>query len=209
MNATTIASSGSVASSSAASPTSLTSSISAFLFTDKRTSVLWFILRVWLGFQWLDSGLHKMSDPAWMTTGAALKGFWGFAINAQANGRPLIGYDWYRAFLSFMLQSGYHTWFAKLVTVGEILVGVALIVGAFVGIAAFFGAFMNWNYIMAGSASTNGLMLIIAIALILAWKVAGWIGADRWILRALTSFKQDFAVGWLHLKPKLVSIMRK
>ena len=33
----------------------------------------------------------------------------------------------------------------------------ALILGAFTGIAAFFGAFMNWNYIMDGSASTNAL----------------------------------------------------
>jgi thiosulfate dehydrogenase (quinone) large subunit len=61
---------------------------------------------------------------------------------------------------------------------GEILVGVALIAGAFVGISAFFGVFMNWNYIMTGSASTNGLMLVLTILIILAWKVAGYIGLD-------------------------------
>jgi len=62
---------------------------------------------------------------------------------------------------------------------------VALIIGAFVGIAALFGAFMNWNFIMAGSASTNGLLLVLAIGLILAWKIAGWYGLDRWLLRWL------------------------
>jgi thiosulfate dehydrogenase [quinone] large subunit len=68
---------------------------------------------------------------------------------------------------------------------GEILIGVALVIGAFVGIAAFFGATMNWNLIMAGSASTNGMMLIIAILLVLAWKTAGYIGADYVLLRRL------------------------
>ncbi|MFN8464082.1 MAG: hypothetical protein U0X20_00965 [Caldilineaceae bacterium] len=63
--------------------------------------------------------------------------------------------------------------------------GVALIIGAFVGIAVFFGAAMNWNFIMAGSASTNGLMLLIAILLVLAWKTAGYIGADYVLLRWL------------------------
>jgi thiosulfate dehydrogenase [quinone] large subunit len=55
----------------------------------------------------------------------------------------------------------------------------------FTGIAAFAGSFMNWNFIMAGAASTNGLMLALAIFLILAWKVAGWIGLDRWLLTLL------------------------
>jgi thiosulfate dehydrogenase [quinone] large subunit len=58
-------------------------------------------------------------------------------------------------------------------------------VGAFVGIAAFFGALMNWNFIMAGSASTNPVLLMGAIFLILAWKVAGYYGADYFLLRWL------------------------
>jgi thiosulfate dehydrogenase [quinone] large subunit len=44
---------------------------------------------------------------------------------------------------------------------------------------------MNWNFIMAGAASTNGLMLTLAVLLMLAWKVAGWYGLDRWLLTLL------------------------
>jgi thiosulfate dehydrogenase [quinone] large subunit len=84
-----------------------------------------------------------------------------------------------------MLDAGAYTWFAKLVAVGELVVGVALIIGAFVGVAAFFGAFMNWNYIMAGSASSNALFGLAAILLILAWKTAGYYGLDRFILPRL------------------------
>ncbi len=50
---------------------------------------------------------------------------------------------------------------------GEFLIGVALILGAFVGIAAFFGALLNWNFIMAGAASTNGMLFAIAVVLML------------------------------------------
>ena len=42
---------------------------------------------------------------------------------------------------------------------------------------------MNWNYMMAGSASTNPLLFVAAVALILGWKVAGYIGADYLLLR--------------------------
>jgi thiosulfate dehydrogenase [quinone] large subunit len=65
------------------------------------------------------------------------------------------------------------------------MIGAALILGAFVGIAAFFGAFMNWNFVMAGAASTNGMLFAIAVLLILAWKVAGWYGLDRFLLPLL------------------------
>ncbi len=84
-----------------------------------------------------------------------------------------------------MLDGGHYTWFAKLVTAGEILIGIALILGIFTGIAAFFGSFMNINYLMAGAVSTNPILFVIATWLVLAWKVAGWWGLDRWILPAL------------------------
>jgi hypothetical protein len=41
---------------------------------------------------------------------------------------------------------------------------------------------MNWNFMMAGSASINPVLFTFSILLILAWKTAGWIGLDRWLL---------------------------
>ncbi len=159
--------------------------IAQFLFSDVRMSWVWLVLRVWLGYQWLHAGLEKVVNPAWIETGVALKGFWTNAVAIPAEGRPAIAFDWYRSFLTFLLNTESYTWFARLIVAGEILIGTALIIGAFVGIAAFFGAAMNWNFIMAGSASTNGLMLLIAIVLVLAWKTAGYIGADYVLLRWL------------------------
>jgi thiosulfate dehydrogenase (quinone) large subunit len=156
-----------------------------FLFADKRMAWLWLILRVWLGVQWVEAALHKINDPAWVQTGAALKGFWTNAVKIPETGRPPIAFDWYRDVLSWLLQNETYTWFGKLVAYGELLIGIALIAGAFVGIAAFFGAFMNWNFVMAGAASSNGLLLVLAVLLILAWKIAGYIGADYFLLRWL------------------------
>ncbi len=158
--------------------------IARFLFDDTRFSIFWVVIRVLLGYSWIDASSHKLSNPAWMQTGEALKGFWTNAV-AAPNGKPVIAFDWYRSFIQGMLDSGAYVWFAKLVACGEFLIGVALILGAFVGIAAFFGGFMNWNFIMAGSASTNPLLFAAAILLVLAWKTAGYYGADRFLLARL------------------------
>ena len=66
-----------------------------------------------------------------------------------------------------------------------LLVGIALILGLLTGIAAFFGAFMNANFLFAGTLSTNPLLLILAILIVLAWRVAGYWGLDRWALPLL------------------------
>ena len=151
--------------------------------SDPRAGWLFLLLRVWLGYQWFEAGLHKIQTPGWVQTGDALKGFWAGAVAVPATGKPAITFDWYRSFLQFLLDAQAYTWFGKLVAYGEFLVGVALIIGAFTGIAALFGGLMNWNYMMAGTASTNPLLSVAAVALILGWKVAGYIGADYFLLR--------------------------
>ena len=166
-----------------------------FLFNDKRASVIWLIARVWLGWQWIEASLHKLSSPDWMVTGNALKGFWMGAVKIPEQGRPPIAYDWYRNFLQSMLDAQAYTWFAKVVAVSELLFGIALIAGVFVGATAFFAGFMNWNFIMAGSASVNGVFFGLSVLLVLAWKIAGYLGLDYFLLPRIADY-------WV--KPKTV-----
>jgi len=154
-----------------------------FLFNSPASAWLWLIVRLYLGYTWLTSGLEKLENPAWVKTGEALKAFWQRAVVIpEPPARPPIAFAWYRAFIQALLDSGSYTWFAKLVPIGEIAVGIALILGIFIWFSAFMGGFMNWNFMMAGTASLNPVMLVLSFLLILAWKYAGWIGLDRWLL---------------------------
>ena len=152
------------------------------IFNHPLAGLIWLPIRVWIGWQWLEAGLHKFESPAWMQTGTALKGFWMGAVAIPKTGTAPIHYAWYRSFLQILINAQAYTWFAKLVTIGEILVGVALILGIFTWFSAFMGGLMNWNYIMAGSASVNPMFLILSVFLVLAWKVAGYFGADYFLV---------------------------
>lgn len=134
-----------------------------------------------------------MGDPEWLS-GDPLRGYWERAVTIPEQGRPPVSYDWYREYVQLMLDRGWHTWFADVVAWGELLVGVGLIAGALVGIAAFFGALMNVSFMLAGTAPTNPVLVSLSIALILAWRVAGLIGLDRWLLPALGA---PWSPGWL------------
>jgi len=166
-----------------------------YLFSSPASAWIWLVLRLWLGVAWIEAGWHKVTDPKWMSTGEAIQGFWQRAVAMPPEAaRPAITYDWYRGFLQFLLDAGAHPWFGKLIATGELLIGLGLVLGAFVGFAAFFGAFMNMNFMLAGTASTNPVMLLVAMLLVLAWKVAGYYGLDRWILPALGT---PWFKGWL------------
>lgn len=193
-----------------------------FLFGNTLFAWVWLLLRVWLGYQWVNASLHKLFltdtatgatlygqiNPAWLVTGEGLKGFWSNAVKTDP--KAVISIDWYRSFIQYLLDIQAYTWFAKVVAFGELFIGLALIVGAFVGIAAFFGAFMNWNFIMAGTASTNPLLLVAALVLILAWKTAGYYGLDRVLLPLLgTPWKIGYLLNPAEAQPSLQPVSVK
>lgn len=155
------------------------------LFSSPRFAWIWLFLRVWLGFQWLSDGLDKAQNAAW--TGAKAGTFlttWSTkALTKTTGAHPDVQapYAW---FLSHVVIPN-ATLFSYLVVAGEILVGVGLIIGLFTGIAAFFGSFMNFNYLLAGTVSVNPIYFAAATLLVLAWKTAGYYGVDRWVLPAL------------------------
>ena len=173
--------------------------IARFLFADTRMAWLWLIVRLYVGYQWLSAGIDKLTGhsidpgsfgqstgPAWVFNaqqGVAMKGFALGAI-AKASGPFPQVQGWYADFLHNVVVPN-ATVFAYIITFGEILVGLGLIFGVLTGIAAFFGIFMNFNFMMAGAISINPVIGVLAVFLVLAWRIAGYYGIDRYLLPLL------------------------
>jgi len=146
---------------------------------------LWLIVRLYVGWAWLEAGWGKVTNPAWVGSkaGVALTGFVNSALTKATGAHPDVQ-SWYAAFLQNVVLPHAALW-GTIVAFGETLVGIGLILGAFAGIAAFFGILMNFNYLLAGSVSVNPILLMLSIFLVLAWKTVGWWGLDRWLLPIL------------------------
>ena len=166
--------------------------ISRFLFANTAMAWFWLAVRLYVGWEWLAAGWEKYQNPIWRGAGAgaAVKGFLLGAIAKTSGPHPDVS-GWYASFLQHVALP-HVTLFSNLVTFGELAVGVALILGLFTGIAAFFGTFMNLNYLFSGTVSTNPLLLVLQLFLIMAWRVAGWYGADQFVLPALGTPWQRF-----------------
>jgi len=163
-------------------------------------SILWLPLRFVLGIHWLQAGWHKIFDPGWggtgtvvregqevfMNRGDAMAGFLrgAYTPNPETGATKAV-FGWYADFLQWIVDSGSTSWFGPLVAYGETLVGLGLLFGALIGFAAFFGTVMNMSFMLAGTVSSNPWMFALTIFIILGWKVAGWLGLDRYLLPVL------------------------
>lgn len=164
--------------------------VAKLFFGNTKMSWLWLIARVYVGWQWLEAGWGKYSGGGWVgdNSGAALSGFIKGALAKTSGAHPDVQ-GWYATFLENVVLPHASLW-SHLVTYGEILVGIALILGVFTGIAAFFGLFMNLNFMLAGTVSVNPVLFTLSIGLVVAWKIAGYIGVDRFLLPSLGTYWQ-------------------
>lgn len=149
-----------------------------------QAAIIWTVLRVWLGIQWVQGGWEKV------TGGFDAGGFMQGAI-AKAGGENPVVAGWYATFLENIAvpNSGV---FSFLVAWGELLVGVGLIVGLATVPALVAGAFMNLNFLMAGTISTNPILLTAAFVLLLVGSSAYYWGGDRF---AVAYIKNRFGKG--------------
>jgi thiosulfate dehydrogenase (quinone) large subunit len=161
--------------------------LSDWLYRSRQASVVWLVVRLWLGYQWLNAGYQKIWGAEhsffWFGNGAGVKGFATAGVVGSAAGKGSgASYGWWAAFLhNFVIPNA--SWIAKLVSLGELLVGVALILGLLTGAAAAIGLLLNLTYMFTGSAGVNPMFAILGVLLVLAWRNAGWIGLDRFVLR--------------------------
>ncbi|MGD6831181.1 DoxX family membrane protein [Sutcliffiella halmapala] len=139
-------------------------------------AILWTVLRVWLGIQWLKAGLPKIGS-------FDAEGFLHGAI-AKAEGAHPAVQGWYAGFLENVALPNVAL-FNILIPWGEVLVGIALILGLATVPALIAAAFMNLNFLLAGTVSTNPILYTAAILLLAAGTAAHFYGVDRFAIRVL------------------------
>jgi len=151
--------------------------ITKFFLGTSGASSLWFVLRMYVGAQWLLAGWEKAFAPAnvWWN-GVSIHGF-ALGALAKATGAHPAVQGWYAWFLQHVVLPGAGVW-GVAITLGEIAVGLGILLGILTGIAAFFGVLMNFNYLLAGTVSINPILGVLGLFLILSWKVCGYIGFD-------------------------------
>jgi len=168
--------------------------LARFLFTSPAAAPIWLVARIWLGYQWLHAGWEKisgtdggwhltMTSQSWLKSSAGLKGFAGYALANAKGPHAAVNYGWYAAFLRWITHSG--GFLAPVIALGEFVIGAALILGLFTGIAAFFAGMLTMSFGLAGVAGVNPLFFLVEVSLVLAWRNAGYYGLDRFVLPAL------------------------
>jgi thiosulfate dehydrogenase (quinone) large subunit len=147
-----------------------------FLFESTTAAWIWLVVRLYVASVFIPAGWEKITSGKWLfADGAPIQGLVNGAI--QGEGTP----GWYVWFLENVVQPN-ASLFATLVALGELAVGLGLLVGLLTGIAAFGGVFMNSNFVLAGALGSNPALIVLGALLALAWRNAGWIGLDRWFM---------------------------
>ncbi len=155
-----------------------------WLYHSQGAAWLWLVVRLWLGYKWIDAGWQKMFGAEYQSFWNGGSGLAGYVAGAKAHStgaHASVVYGWWVSFLTNFVGPN-HAALAKIVALGEFAIGLGLILGLLTGAAAFFGVGLNFMYMFSGTLGVNPMYAIIGFFLIVAWQNAGTIGLDRWVL---------------------------
>ena len=156
-----------------------------------RDASLWLVfIRLLLGLEWFIAGLHKLIDPTYV---GGMAGTLSFFASGNVNNA------WYVNLTNNIFIPNAEV-FAWLVSLGELLIGLGLILGIFVNFSALIGVFLNLNFYFAASwlsASTqsiNWIMAAISLIFILSPGVKN-LGIDMLIVDKVPKLRR-FLIDW-------------
>ncbi|WP_188991702.1 DoxX family protein [Paenibacillus nasutitermitis] len=146
--------------------------IMKFLRENIYAAVLMLLLRLYVGWEWLYAGYHKLAngfDAKGYLTGAVAKPV------ADQTGEVI--YPTFTAFLKHFALPNVKL-FNFMIPLGEALIGIGLILGALTAAAAFFGLLMNFMFLFAGTISTNPWLVLLGGLIMIAGANGGRLGID-------------------------------
>lgn len=137
------------------------------------------LLRIYVGWKWLDSGWGKLT---------ADKPFDASGFLEKAVSKPVVDnatketlYPTFTKFIeNFALPNV--KLFNTLIPLGEFLVGLGLLLGVLTTAAAFFGLLMNFMFMFAGTVSINPWLVLLGFIILVAGANAGKFGGDYFVL---------------------------
>ncbi|WP_339278977.1 DoxX family membrane protein [Paenibacillus sp. FSL W8-1187] len=144
------------------------------------------LLRLYAGWSWTRSGWGKLTGDEAFSAG-------GFVRHAIANpvlrsGTNEALYPTYVSFLKHFVSPQLGL-FSLLVSWGELLVGLSLLLGLFTTAGAFFGLVMNFSFLFAGALSLNPWLILIGFLLVTGGRNAGRFGLDALVLPRLAALR--------------------
>jgi thiosulfate dehydrogenase [quinone] large subunit len=167
-----------------------------WLRENKIATMMLTLLRLYVGWQWLTGGFHKL-------TGAKAFDATGFLNNAIA--KPVVDtatkealYPTYLAFIKNFAIPNVKL-FNVMIPWGEFLIGLGLILGVLTTAAMFFGLLMNFMFMYAGTVSTNPWLIMLGVIILVAGANAEKIGVAYYVTpyvrRLLENIKRHYKGG--------------
>jgi thiosulfate dehydrogenase (quinone) large subunit len=134
-------------------------------------------LRLFIGVGWIRASLEKLVSGSWMN-GSALKEFFN-----QQLASGLVVFPFYKRLITTVFAPNALT-MSWVILVGQMLVGLAILLGFLTNFALIWGLFMNLNFILAGRVNPSAFYIVIQVALLVA-NAGAVLGLDRLLSRRL------------------------
>lgn len=151
--------------------------------------MVWLAARLFVGWKFLEAGWDKVTGSGWMSSTESIHGFLGGATSPEATGGEhasvSVWYAWLVNHVFLHLQG----LLSYLVPLGEVAIGIGLILGIFTLGAAFFGAMLNLLFMLSGSLSAgiNPIMFGLGMLIMFAGAAAYTYGVDRVLMPRIRS----------------------
>lgn len=148
-------------------------------FRSPFSSPVWLALRLYLAEVWLQFGIGKIRG-GWLR-GDGLHGL----LSAVAEGETPAPFGFYERVADVLVASGMDDVLSVCIPLVEVGVGVAFITGVMLVPAAIAAIMLNVNLVLSGVASLqfDGRIIALQILLLLAWRVAGYLGLGTLVRR--------------------------
>lgn len=156
------------------------------LLTDLRFAGFWAVVRVLLGWAWLQTGWRLAQDAAWMN-GDRLT---CVVPSGVASAKPIVWQLICHGGDPAWVEGAAGAWGARVVAIAAMLIGIAVILGCLTGPAILLGG-LAVLVAMPPPALAGAVLQLGAVAgLVAARRPASWIGLDRWLLPVLSRWRR-------------------